>query len=85
MLSPLEPVIVTDEADLLDQLQPGVDGLVILADGRRATFLPKVWDSLPEPRKFLAALKVKCGLQDDYWADELAFERYRTTSYTEAP
>lgn len=83
VLSPLEPVAVTDEADLLDQLRPGVDGLVILAGGRRATFLPKVWDSLPEPRKFLGALKVKCGLQDDHWSEHLEFQRYRTRSYAE--
>jgi AmmeMemoRadiSam system protein A len=85
VLSPLEPVVVADEADLVDQLQPGVDGLVILAGGRRATFLPKVWESLPEPRKFLAALKVKCGLLDDDWSEQLEFQRYRTTSYAEAP
>ena len=83
MLSPLEPVVATDEADLVDQLRPGIDGLVILAGGRRATFLPKVWDSLPEPRKFLAALKLKCGLQDDHWSEHLEFQRYRTRSYAE--
>ncbi len=83
VLSPLEPVDVTDEADLIDQLQPGVDGLVILAGGRRATFLPKVWESLPEPHQFLAALKVKCGLLDDDWSEHFEFKRYRTTSYAE--
>mgnify|MGYP001811808058 FL=1 len=83
VLSPLEPVAVASEADLLGQLQPGTDGLVILAGGRRATFLPKVWESLPDPGEFLAALRVKCGLQGDYWSEELQFERYRTVSYAE--
>ncbi len=85
VLSPMEPVVVTDEADLIDQLRPGTDGLVIQAGGRRATFLPKVWESLPEPRQFLAALKVKCGLRDDDWSEHFEFKRYRTTAYAEAP
>jgi uncharacterized protein len=84
VLSPLESMSITDEADLLDKLRPGTDGLVIVADGRRATFLPKVWETLPDPGRFLAALKIKCGLSDDYWSERLEFQRYRTTSYAES-
>ena len=84
VLSPLEPIPVTDEADLLDRLMPGTDGLVIVADGRRATFLPEVWEMLPDSRQFLAALKAKCGLATDYWSERLEFHRYRTRSYTES-
>lgn len=84
VLSPMEPLPVTDEADLLDKLTPGTDGLVILAHGRSATFLPSVWGQLPEPQDFLAALKAKCGLKRDYWSDRLEFLRYRTTSYAES-
>lgn len=84
VLSPMESMPVTDEADLLSQLTPGIDGLVIVAEGRHATFLPKVWEMLPEPRQFLAALKSKCGLPDNYWSDRLEFRRYRTTSYSES-
>ena len=83
VLSPLESITVSDEADLLDRLTPGVDGLVIVAEGRCATFLPTVWEMLPDPRQFLVALKAKCGLADDYWSDRLEFQRYRTTSYEE--
>ncbi|MCP4301402.1 MAG: AmmeMemoRadiSam system protein A [Gammaproteobacteria bacterium] len=84
VLSPLESIAVNDEADLLDRLTPGTDGLVIVAAGRRATFLPTVWEMLPDPRLFLAALKAKCGLADDYWSEQLEFQRYRTTSYEES-
>jgi AmmeMemoRadiSam system protein A len=84
VLSPLESMPVVDEADLLDRLMPGTDGLVILAEGRRATFLPKVWEMLPEPQQFVAALKAKCGLAENYWSERLEFQRYRTTSYEEA-
>ena len=72
-----------DEADVLSRLSPGTDGLVILADDRRATFLPQVWETLPDPHQFLAALKAKCGLPNDYWSERLEFQRYRTTSYAE--
>ena len=83
VLTPLESMHVTDEADLLKRLTPGTDGLVIVADGRRTTFLPQVWETLPDPHRFLAALKAKCGLADDYWSEQLEFHRYRTTSYAE--
>lgn len=83
VLTPLEAVTARDESDLLENLKPGADGLVILAEGRRATFLPQVWDTLPDPRRFLAALKVKCGLPEDYWSAQLAFQRYRTSTYAE--
>ena len=84
VLSPLEQLAVIDEADLLSQLVPGRDGLVIDADGRRATFLPTVWETLPDPRLFLAALKAKSGLPGDHWSERLEFRRYRTTIYAEA-
>ena len=83
LLSPLESIAVTDEADMLDQLTPGMDGLVMVADGRCATLLPTVWERFPDPRRFLAALKAKCGLPGDYWSERLEFQRYRTTSYAE--
>ena len=84
VLSPLESMSVCDEADLLNRLKPGTDGVVIIADGHRATFLPQVWQKMPEPRQFLAALKAKCGLADDYWSERLMFQRYSTTSYAES-
>ncbi len=84
VLSSIEPVAAGSEAELLDQLTPGVDGLVIIEGAKRATFLPTVWESLPEPRRFLAQLRVKFGLAEDYWSERLQFRRYRTTSYREA-
>ena len=84
VLTPMEPMRVADEADLLEQLEPGVDGLVIAEGWRRATFLPKVWESLPEPQQFLSQLKLKCGLPRDYWSSRLEFRRYRTATFVEA-
>ena len=84
VLTPMEPMQVADEADLLEQLEPGVDGLVIAEGWRRATFLPKVWENLPEPQQFLGQLKLKSGLPQDYGSSRLEFRRYRTATYVEA-
>jgi AmmeMemoRadiSam system protein A len=84
VLTAMEPVCFADEAGLLECLTPHEDGLVIIADGRRATFLPKVWESLPDPQQFVAALKAKCGLPADYWSERVKFLRYGTTTYAES-
>ena len=61
------PLKYTDADDLLARLHPGVDG-VILRDGfRRATFLPQVWEKIPEPAEFLANLCYKMGAAPDTW------------------
>ena len=83
VLSPLEAMSVTDEADLLEQLRPDIDGIVITAEGHRATLLPEVWEMFPDPQRFLVALKAKCGLAADYWSDRLEFQRYETTCFVE--
>lgn len=79
ILSPLEPLPVDSEAELLAALRPGRDGLVLRERARAATFLPAVWKSLPEPRDFLEQLRVKAGLPSGYWSPELRFQRYTTT------
>jgi hypothetical protein len=81
VLTPAEPMRFTDEADLCRQLQPGVDGLVLEDRGARGTFLPSVWESLPEPADFIIGLKQKAGLPRDYWSDTLRVSRYRTQSF----
>ena len=68
------------EEDLLKQVRPGVDGLILQFRHYRATFLPAVWESLPDPYLFLAQLKHKAGLPLDFWSPELRVERY-TTEY----
>jgi AMMECR1 domain-containing protein len=53
-----------------------VDGVLLEFGGRRATFLPQVWEQLPEPRQFLTQLKRKAGLPADFWAEGLRLSRY---------
>jgi len=85
LLSPAEPLFVTDEADALTRLRPQVDGLILAAGGRRATFLPQVWEQLPEPAVFLARLKQKAGLPAAYWSPELRLWRYTVQKWQESP
>lgn len=76
ILSPSEPIIFTSEQDLIAQLRPHEDGLIMQEGGRRGTFLPSVWNSLPEPHQFLQQLKLKTGLPSHYWSDTLQVSRY---------
>lgn len=80
VLTPSEPFPVADETELLARLVPGEDGLILEEGARRATFLPQVWESLPEPRDFVRQLKRKAGLAPDHWSRALAFRRYRVES-----
>jgi uncharacterized protein len=80
-----EPVAMTFESedDLLGQLRPGVDGLVLEAGRCRGTFLPAVWQTLAEPREFLNQLKVKAGLHPDAWPEDARVMRYTCESIGE--
>lgn len=84
LLTPAEPMSFRSEADLLRQLEPGRDGLILQEGHRRGTFLPAVWETLREPREFLRHLKLKAGLPVDYWSDTLKVSRYRTEMIPEA-
>ena len=83
LLSVLEPLAFRDEADALAQLRPGIDGVVLGCGRRRSTFLPQVWERLPDPASFLASLKVKAGLHAVYWDDTITLARYTVTSWRE--
>ncbi|MCB9024807.1 MAG: AmmeMemoRadiSam system protein A [Bdellovibrionaceae bacterium] len=81
VLSPREPIQVQSEQELLQNLRPGVDGLFICADWRKATFLPSVWEELPEPQAFLQALKRKAGFALEEWPSNIEVERYTSQNF----
>jgi AmmeMemoRadiSam system protein A len=83
LLTPAEPFPVTSEADALARLRPGIDGLVLSYGRRRATFLPQVWESLPDARQFMAQLKLKAGLPADFWHADLTLARYGVSKWKE--
>jgi hypothetical protein len=72
----------SSEADLLAQFRPGEDGLILQEGSRRGTFLPQVWEQLPEIEQFWAHLKRKAGLPNDHWSKTLRVWRYSTESFT---
>jgi hypothetical protein len=84
LLSPSEPLEVEDEAAALAALRPHVDGVVFEYGHLRSTFLPQVWEQLPDPDQFLAYLKRKAGLPMDFWAEQVRLSRYTVTKWKEA-
>jgi len=76
LLTPLEPFSVRSREDLLEALAPGVDGLLLEDPPHRSTFLPQVWESLPDPEDFLGELLLKAGLPRDHWSKTISFHRY---------
>ncbi|MBQ0756067.1 MAG: AmmeMemoRadiSam system protein A [Amphritea sp.] len=84
VLTPMVPLPVSSEADLIAKLRPGVDGLVFEADGHRSTFLPSVWEQLNKPEQFLSQLRLKAGLAADYWSNGVQCWTYQAIRIGEA-
>ncbi|HEX7055020.1 MAG TPA: AmmeMemoRadiSam system protein B [Burkholderiales bacterium] len=83
LLSAPKTLAFADEDDLLAQLVPGEDGVILEAEGRRATFLPQVWEGLPDKRRFLRELARKAGLPDDVRLARCRVSRYRVAKWRE--
>jgi hypothetical protein len=81
ILTPPEPLEFKSEAELLRRIRPGIDGLILMDRGRRGTFLPSVWEQLPDPESFLEHLKRKAGFPVGYWSETLRLLRYTTESF----
>ena len=80
LLSAPEKMTFTDEQDLLSQIRPEIDGIIINDGGRQAVYLPSVWEQLPEKEIFLNSLKLKAGMSESHFSD--TFEAFRfTTEY----
>ena len=81
VLSPREPLAVASESEALERLRPGVDGIALEYGAASATFLPQVWESLPEPEAFLDALRRKAGLPARFWHPSLHLSRYTVEKF----
>jgi AmmeMemoRadiSam system protein A len=81
VLTPSTELTFNSEQQLLAQLQPGKDGLVLEDGLHKGTFLPAVWEQLPTAEVFLQHLKIKAGLSADYWSDNIRVSRYYTESF----
>ena len=83
LLSAAEPIRVIGEDDLLGRLRPGIDGVTLEYGGRRATFLPQVWQTFADPRDFLVSLKRKLGVPAGFWSADVAVSCYTVTKWAE--
>jgi hypothetical protein len=84
LLTPSETIDAETEADVLAALRPGVDGVILTAGNRRATFLPQVWQELASAAEFLRHLKLKAGLHPDAWSEHFRVARYTAEKWVEA-
>lgn len=84
VLSAMQSLPFASEADALAQLRPGVDGVVFEFGRYRSTFLPQVWEQLPDAGEFMAHLKHKAGLAPDFWAPGVRLQRYTVSKFKEA-
>ncbi len=84
LLSEPEFMAFASETDALSQLVPGIDGIILMHACHRATFLPQVWESLPEPQAFMRQLKKKAGLREDFWSPDILLARYQVQKWQEA-
>ena len=83
LLSAPERIDFRDEQDALRKLAPGKDGVILEHGSHRATFLPQVWAQLPDPRQFLARLKMKAGLPEGFWSNDIRLSRYAVQKWGE--
>jgi AmmeMemoRadiSam system protein A len=78
------PLEYRDPAGLLGQLQPGIDGIVLRDGPYRATFLPQVWEKIPDPALFLNSLCEKMGVSYDLWRHKkMQVSTYRVEEFRE--
>ncbi len=83
LLSAMEILHSDDEAGALAQLRPEIDGVALQYGHHRSTFLPQVWEQLPDRTEFIAQLKYKAGLPPDFWSSELKLSRYTVSKWHE--
>lgn len=81
VLSDIEDLEVGSLEELLDRLRPGIDGLVLTEGERKATFLPAVWEQLPEPEEFVDHLYRKAMLTPGHWSAATRVARYTTEEF----
>jgi AmmeMemoRadiSam system protein A len=84
LLTPAAAMTFANEDDAVRQLRPGIDGVILESGLHRGTFLPQVWESLPEPRLFMAHLKQKAGLPASFWSNDVKISRYEVKKWKEA-
>ena len=83
LLTPAEPIRFATEEDAVRQLRQGIDGVILESGRHRGTFLPQMWEHLPDPWQFMSQLKRKAGLAEDFWSKDLRLYRYEIQKWSE--
>ena len=83
VLTPATELTFSSEQQLLEQIRPEIDGLILKEGQKTGTFLPSVWAQLPDKQEFLNHLKQKAGLASDYWSQNIKVSCYQTESFEE--
>ena len=84
LLTPLAPFAnAGSEEDVIRRLAPGTDGVLIEWGDHRGTFLPQMWEQLPDPRHFLGHLKQKAGLDPGFWAPDVQLWTFAVRKWAE--
>jgi AMMECR1 domain-containing protein len=84
ILSSLKRIVYQGEAELIQALRPAVDGVLVKDGEKRATFLPKVWEKIPDPGMFMGMLCRKMGVREDTWqTQQLEIYVYQTAEICE--
>jgi AmmeMemoRadiSam system protein B/AmmeMemoRadiSam system protein A len=84
LLSAPTLVQFADANELIAQLRPRTDGVILAADGKRGTYLPQVWEQIPDPVQFLASLKQKAGIPADTRLTRCQVWRYQVRKWKES-
>ncbi len=82
VLSRAQPIEVESRESLIQQLRPGVDGLILQDGNHRSTYLPSVWEQMPDPEKFVSELRAKAGLPREGWSDSMQVSLYTTEEFS---
>lgn len=72
----------TDIEDLLSKIEVGIDGIILRKGHRQSTYLPQVWDQLPDKVEFLEHLAMKAGLDRNDWKDA-EYKKYQAIHFEE--
>ena len=83
ILSPATPLAVASRSEAEARLRPAIDGVVLTSGSHRATFLPQVWEQLPEPHLFLSQLLAKAGLEPSSWPADITLATYTVQAHTQ--
>ncbi len=81
ILSKPAAIVFSGLDELMNNIMPHEDGLILSYRQYSGTFLPSVWSSLPDKDKFLQQLVIKAGLPAGFWDDEITIEKYQATNF----